>query len=407
MKHLAQLSFLIFVTTNLLAQAPQGLNYQAVMRDAQGQILANKPLDLTFAIHQDSAGGTVVYTESQSLSTNSFGLFTAVIGTGTTTDQLSAISWATGDHFLRVQVDFGSGLIDLGTTQLLSVPYALYANEVANVDDADADPSNELQDLSLNGTTLEITNGSSVDLSSLVEDADADPTNELQLLGLSGTSLSLSGANTVSLSGLVNDADADPSNELQLLGLSGTTLSLSGGNSVSLSSLVNDADANPSNELQTLSLSGSDLTLSNGNTINLSSLPGTLADQAFSTGTGSTPSSTTSFLVSPATITVTSSSQVVVVTSHGLLGNSSLFNAADGLDLFIGYRLSSTSNISLVSPGMLNVRVGTNERHVFGQSAVLTNLLPGTYEFGLAGDDDGNGNWNSNGAGYTTVLLYN
>ena len=453
-----------------MAQAPQGLNYQAVLRNAQGQLISNQPVLLTFEILQGSPAGSVSYSEEQSLTTNDLGLVTAVIGEGNSTGQLSDVAWSSGEHFLKVTLDQGSGAVDLGTTQLLSVPYALFADSVANVNDADADATNELQtlalsgndlslsdgnsvtldadttnewqNLNLNGTLLEISNGNSADLASLVDDADADSSNELQNLSFSGTTLSLTDGGSVNLGSLVDDADADPSNELQNISFSGTTLSLtnggsanlgslvddadadptnelqslsfngnvlslSNGNSVNLGGLINDADPNPTNELQNLSLSGNNLSLSNGNNVDLNDLKGLLIDHAFASGTGSAPSATTRFLVAPATIDVTSGSQTVVITSHGLLGNSNLINASADLDLSIGYRFAGTTGLNLVPPGLVDVRLGPNQRQVFGLTVVLTNLVPGTYEFGLAGDDDGNGNWNSNGAGYTTVLLYN
>ncbi len=118
----------------------------------------------------------------------------------------------------------------------------------ANTDDADADPANELQSLSLSaGATLNISNGNSVNLSGINTDN--------QTLGLSGATLSISNGNSVDLAGIDTDTDN------QTLGLSGTTLSIANGNNVNLSGINTDN--------QTLSLSGSNLSISNGNTIAL------------------------------------------------------------------------------------------------------------------------------------------
>ena len=128
------------------------------------------------------------------------------------------------------------------------------------VNDADADPSNELQQLILNGQSLELTGGNTITLPDSVNDADADPMNELQQLQLTGVNLSISGGNTVTLTDQVNDADADPSNELQTLTQNGNIVTLSqNGGAIS----IQDSDANPFNELQSLSRSGNVISLSN------------------------------------------------------------------------------------------------------------------------------------------------
>ncbi|MCI4667781.1 MAG: tail fiber domain-containing protein, partial [Bacteroidia bacterium] len=138
-----------------------------------------------------------------------------------------------------------------------------------SVNDADANPTNELQNLTLVGRTLTITDGNSVSLPDSVNDDDADPNNEIQSLSLAGRDLTISGSNTITLPDSVNDADANPTNELQNLTLVGRTLTITDGNSVSLPDSVNDDDADPNNEIQSLSLAGRDLTISGSNTITL------------------------------------------------------------------------------------------------------------------------------------------
>ncbi|UKN01761.1 DUF1566 domain-containing protein [Paracrocinitomix mangrovi] len=145
-----------------------------------------------------------------------------------------------------------------------------------DVDDADADPTNEYNTgVALVGTTLQVTDGGSTistDLSSLANDADNDPTNEYNTnITLVGTTLNVfdaGGAVSVDLSSLANDADNDPTNEYNTsVVLSGTTLQVTDGGgtiNTNLSSLVNDADANPLNELQSVSQVGSTVTLSLG-----------------------------------------------------------------------------------------------------------------------------------------------
>jgi len=122
---------LSFIVASLFAtaQAPQLINYQAIARSSAGAPLADSLLGITFIIHQTSASGATVYSETQSLKTNAFGLFTTTIGSGTVTfGTFNAISWASGLFFLEVDVNGNP----MGTTQLVSVPYALYAQYAAS-----------------------------------------------------------------------------------------------------------------------------------------------------------------------------------------------------------------------------------------------------------------------------------
>ncbi len=136
MKKYVSSLFMMVVLFSVHAQVPQGISYQAVVRDAQGNILPNQQVAFQFSILQGSANGNAVYTEQHSVQTNSLGLVNMAIGNGTPTlGNFSAINWQQGPYFLNVAVDVngGSNFIDMGTTQLLSVPYALYAENAGNV----------------------------------------------------------------------------------------------------------------------------------------------------------------------------------------------------------------------------------------------------------------------------------
>ena len=111
------------------AQAPQGFNYQATVRNNAGALMTNASVQLKFSILQDTATGTVVYSENQTKTTDGLGQVSTVVGQGTAlTGTFAAINWGTGTHFLAIELNTGNGFVAMGTTQLLSVPYALYAN---------------------------------------------------------------------------------------------------------------------------------------------------------------------------------------------------------------------------------------------------------------------------------------
>mgnify|MGYP000101824190 FL=1 len=137
MKKFALLCLLIiscnFGITN--AQTPQSMAYQAVARDSSGNTISNQTVGLRFTIRDASASGTIVYRETQSAVTNLLGLFTVSIGQGSPViGTFSSINWATGAKYIQVELDPAGGTtyLDMGTQQMMSVPYALYA-ESANV----------------------------------------------------------------------------------------------------------------------------------------------------------------------------------------------------------------------------------------------------------------------------------
>ncbi len=255
MRILSLTTFLV-ISIWLSAQIPQGIKYQAVARSSQGQVVTSQIIGLEIAILQGGPNGQVTYTETHRPTTNEFGLFTIVIGEGTAIlGTFSNIDWSLGEYFVRTSLDIngGNNYAFMGTSQLLSVPYALYAERTSKSDnDFDQDSTNELQTLDLTGTTLSISNGNSVQLGGTV-DLDGDPTNEIQQLSLNGTQLNLSnGGGSVALP---SDNDGDPSNEIQTISSSATgtdrTITLSQSNATTID--VADDDNDASNELQDLS----------------------------------------------------------------------------------------------------------------------------------------------------------
>lgn len=114
----------------IFAQSPNKINYQAVARDASGNTLPNTAVSFRLSILQGSASGTSVYSETHNLSTNAYGLANLAIGGGTVlAGTVNGINWAAGPYFVKVELDAtgGSSYALMGTSELLSVPYALYA----------------------------------------------------------------------------------------------------------------------------------------------------------------------------------------------------------------------------------------------------------------------------------------
>jgi hypothetical protein len=127
----------ILCSSCLFAQTPAKFNYQAVARDNAGNPLSNKLISLRISVLNSSPTGTEVYKETFLVSTNEFGHFNLAVGTGIpVTGSFNAINWDVEEKYLKVEMDAigGTNFVTMGSTQLLSVPYALnarYANSVS------------------------------------------------------------------------------------------------------------------------------------------------------------------------------------------------------------------------------------------------------------------------------------
>jgi uncharacterized protein (TIGR02145 family) len=150
MKNLATILLFTLLTVSLFSQAPALIPYQAIARNAAGEPLASSTINARFTIHDGTATGTSVWQELQTVSTSALGLFTAQLGSSVS---LMNVNWANGAKFMQVEIDLGNGFIDMGTQQMLSVPYALHSgsSDIA---------SNGFSNVSATGDTLFLANGS-------------------------------------------------------------------------------------------------------------------------------------------------------------------------------------------------------------------------------------------------------
>lgn len=130
MKRFITLYVAILLTATVFAQSPNKMSYQAVIRDNNNLLLANQTVGMQVSILQGSVSGTVLFAETHMPQTNINGLASIEIGGGTVTSgNFAAIDWANGPYFIKTETDpaGGTNYTITGTSQLLSVPYAMYA----------------------------------------------------------------------------------------------------------------------------------------------------------------------------------------------------------------------------------------------------------------------------------------
>ena len=137
MKKLFTLFVIIALPVIVSGQSPQRMSYQAVVRNTSGVLMASQPVGMRISILQGSATGTAVYVETHTTTTNANGLATIEIGGGTiVSGSFSGIAWSDGIYFIKTETDpsGGTSYTITGTSQILSVPYALYAKTAKTAD---------------------------------------------------------------------------------------------------------------------------------------------------------------------------------------------------------------------------------------------------------------------------------
>ena len=123
----------LLAAVGLFAQAPNKMSYQAVVRNSSNSLVVNQAVGMRISLLQGSANGASVYTETQSPTTNTNGLVSIEIGGGTVVSgNFANINWASGPYFIKTETDptGGTNYSITGTSQLLSVPYALFSNNI-------------------------------------------------------------------------------------------------------------------------------------------------------------------------------------------------------------------------------------------------------------------------------------
>jgi len=126
----------LILTASVFAQAPEKMSYQAVIRDVSNNLTTNQTVGMQISILQTSATGTAVYVETQTPTTNANGLVSFEIGTGTViSGNFTTIDWSAGPYFIKTETDpaGGTNYTITGTSQLLSVPYALHAKTAESI----------------------------------------------------------------------------------------------------------------------------------------------------------------------------------------------------------------------------------------------------------------------------------
>ena len=216
------LTFLLFtvilLSSTLYAQIPpNAFNYSAVARDASGQAIATSTIGIQISILQSSTTGTSVYTENHFVNTDAYGLFNLVIGAGAVqSGSMATIDWSNDNYYLKVGMDAngGTNFLTMGTTQLLSVPYALHAATAdsiiggaagfsGNYDDLTNQPTT-VDSISSTGDTLYLSNGQT-----FVAGGNSGGTGNLVLPTITTNAITGITSNSATFGGAISNANGN------------------------------------------------------------------------------------------------------------------------------------------------------------------------------------------------------
>ncbi len=243
-----------------MAQAPQSFKYQAVARDVNGNIITYQNVGIRIRILQGSASGTVVYTETFSPTTNEFGLVKLNIGLGNVvTGSFASIDWADGIYFIEVSMDIngGANYQIYGTSQLMSVPYALHSKTAENVELTETDPvfSNSVA----GGITQEDTSDWNRGIESYTE---TDPVfNNSVASGITEEDTSAWNKGIESYTETDPVFTASPANGILPDDITNWNTAYSWGDHSTAGYLTSEVDGSTTNEIQDLSLTGNTLSI--------------------------------------------------------------------------------------------------------------------------------------------------
>jgi hypothetical protein len=346
MKKLHLLLFFFF--SAMISYSQSGtIPYQAVARDTSGALIQNESVFVQFNIRDNTPTGPYLYIEAFTVTTNEYGLINVNIGAGTPLfGSFNSIQWGSGsEKYMDIYLAHNGPYVLMGTVPFSSVPLAFHANTAGTV----------------SGTASGDVNGA---YNNLQITGNAVGTAELADNSVSGSKIAM-GADNIGDLMYYNGADY-----VRLpAGISGQVLTMS------------------------------------GNTPSWQTMTGQLVASNTVSGSAIAPTATNAFLSGTPIVSITSTTQKVYVVSTCALG--ALTNPATSLNIYAGYKVSSATAPSTFGGGIFGLSCPANNRLTYTISAVITNLPPGTYQFGMVGNSSNAANWINNEWSYTSVMVYN
>lgn len=329
----------LFLSALTFAQVPQGISYQAIALNGSGTPVVSSNVRVKLSILDTSATGAVLYSETQIKTTNAQGLFNLVIGQGTVVSGVFAtINWGTNYKFLKVEMDAtgGTTYVAVGTTQLLSVPYAMYAGKV--------DYNNIANNPNITGALSYMTSSNAYVLAPYSTGGTTASANQWFTTSISGTPIAkslnsfMTSTNAYVLAPYASGGTSNSANQWFTTALSGTPIKMVTGGTIT--GIVTSTDA------YVLAPYSSGGTTSSANQWFSTSISGTVLDIIYSNGWVGILTTTNAYVLAPYSVGGTSNS-----------ANQWFSTAISGTPLKIvgldkgnGIMVTTTSNVYVLAP---------------------------------------------------------
>ena len=394
--------FFLSISLLISAQAPTQISYQGVARNSSGTVISNQQIAIKFDIRQSSASGAVVFTEQHTgaagVTTNAFGLFTTYIGS---INNLGVVNWANGPFFIEVSIDPANGTAysSLGSQQLMSVPFALYAQTSGN---------------SSSNPTITINSPNTISNPSVGVYSITVPSSSLSL---NNNSLTISNGNTV----VLPTATYSAGNGIDISGgiISNTlvpitpTININAPNSVTNSSTGTYDIFIPAGSVYTLTSNSNTITLNNGTSVSSVTVPAvsyyTISANSNTITLDNGTAITTATVPVAALYTLSASSNSITLNNGSSVSTVTVpvYSAGNGIDISPSGVISNTApavSTTITSGGVVNVTPTGSNSYLIDVPAPSFSYNPGTNELTLT-QNGATTTATLNGTGSNTVSI--
>ncbi len=377
------------------AQSPQAFKYQTVVRNASNQPIPNQAVSLKISILQGSATGTAVYEETHAATTNVLGIVNLEIGNGTlVSGSFAGINWGTNSYYVKIELDPAGGTAyqNMGTSQLLSVPYALYAAAGTEGPQGPTGPQGLQGDPGIQGPTgpqgpQGLQGDPGVQGPAGPQGLQGDPgiqglTGPQGPQGLQGDPGVQGPAGPQGLQG--DPGVQGPAGPQGLQGDPGPQ-----GPQGSQGPQGIQGDTGPAGLQGPAGPQG----------------PQGIVNSASTSAFGYNVSGSLAFIGPTLNVTITAGQKIHMVCTKAL--GSTAVGGANGLNIYAAYQNTSGGTLTTQGGGIMGISVPQNTRIPITMTWVFSGLSAGTYTIGIAGSAATPANWNSNEYGYISVFTFN
>lgn len=428
MKKLFTLITSLCFSVFLFAQSPERMSYQAVVRNSADELVTGSNVGMQITLLQGSPTGIAVYIETHSPTTNANGLVSLEIGGGTVVSgSFAAIDWADGPYFLKTETDptGGNSYSITGTSQLLSVPYALYA---ANSGSSTPGPQGETGPAGPAGPQGPV--GATGPQGPQGESGEGvgipGPTGPAGPQGATGAIGPIGPAGATGPQGPAGPQgpQGEPGEGVGIPGPQGPQGAVGATGPIGPAGPQGLAGipgpAGPVGPQGPTGIAGPQGPVGMNGSQGPQGAPGPAGPQGaqgvvasyYSSAQGQSPNelapNTYGFVGATVDVVITSTTQSIIVDAIKAMGSTQIEGGAYGLRIYLAYSPAGSGvPTALMGGGIWGLQCAENSNQIYSINGIITDLAPGTYTVGMAAQSSDPSLWNNNDYGSITALVVN